>query len=74
MIPETEDVEQEKDCHSKLFSETIAELKHSKAKAKTAFTKSRHALLVFNQQKEIWINDIEDVCVMYDMTQEAMEQ
>ena len=69
---ETEGFEQEEE--NRLSGETITELKQSKARAKTAFTKSRRALLVLIQQKGVAADEIQEACLGLDLAQEeAME-
>ena len=73
-LPLTEDAEKDRENASELFVENVTELKHSKARAKAAFTKARHALLVHIQQKELTLDAIQEAYVTLDMAQEeAME-
>ena len=57
-----------------LSVKNVVELKHSKARAKTAFTKARRVLLVLIQQRELTLDAIQEGCATLDMAQEeAME-
>ena len=70
----TEDAEKDRENRIELFVENVTELKHSKARAKTAFTKTMRALLVLILQRELTLDAIQEACVTLDMVQEeAME-
>ena len=53
-----------------MFVENVTELKHSKARTKTAFTKTRRALLVLILQRELTLDTIQEACGTLNMAQE----